>query len=524
MKKYIIKFIFVFIVINTCNAGHVIHHEILDNGTLYAFTFSEDQQYCIFATTTQIQMPTHPAEYSNYKLKRLAITIIKTDLNFNVIEATSFVPKYCHDTVNCLLYPSICDFCKQDIVIYDIIESNGYYYLCGKINNSAYIVKIHGCSVSFNKFNTAKTFNSLCSRGDELFVVGQSIDDKGCCYRINKNNLNIANGFKTIAGDWVFHKIINSGEKVILSGTNGSMTGFVSINPDNSIYASKQFQNSVQPDSRAVLTRCPGNDAGFIIATSESNQIRTFVFNDSVFQLGIKYMNYDGSTMSLQDIDNNADKIAWVGNNDLDNSFYISSNFNNNTFINPPFFNRYLSYEDEYFLFKTHYNFQVDQFYCGGFSTDLPINVRETFCAIPEISEDCDYISSLNVEDILITELEEMQLIFDSIVSDEDVNLLRFTYNIDFTKLCNSNGTTQKSKNSINFNKYDIIEVHVSDDIIKIDNISENVDYIIFSIDGKIIKKGQINSNTISIDDLSRGIYLLQLIGEDINITKKIFK
>ena len=55
MKKHLIKIVLGFIVLNTCNAQYMILHEILDNGTLYAFTLSEDQQHCIFVATTQVQ-------------------------------------------------------------------------------------------------------------------------------------------------------------------------------------------------------------------------------------------------------------------------------------------------------------------------------------------------------------------------------------------------------------------------------------------------------------------------------------
>lgn len=214
MKKHLIKIVLGFIVLNTCNAQYMILHEILDNGTLYAFTLSEDQQHCIFVATTQVQTqsPFSPSTmYSNWKLKKVVITVIKTDLNFNVIYARSFIPTFCGYPSHCD-NPSFCDSCMQDIEIYDIIESEVYYYLCGKRNDTALLVKIpHDLTSGANYyyFSGAKSFNSLCLRGEEIFVVGQSSDNTGCCYRMNKNNPNTGYGYKTIETDWEFHTILS---------------------------------------------------------------------------------------------------------------------------------------------------------------------------------------------------------------------------------------------------------------------------------------------------------------------------
>lgn len=529
--KNLIKYLLLFIIINTSNAQYVIHHEILDTGTLYAFTLSEDQQYCIFAATTQVQRqnpPEPPVEYSNWKLKKVVITIIKTDLNFNVIEARSFIPTFCGYPNPCN-NPSFCDSCMHDIEIYDIIEYESYYYLCGKREDTAFLVMIPYSLSSpvYYYFSGAKSFNSLCARGDEIFVVGQSNDNTGCCYRMNKNNPNMGYGYKTIEADWNFHKVINTGDKIILSGVRGnSMTGFVSINPNNTIYASTQFQNT---GSKAVLTKCPGNNDGFIIATSEANQIRSFIFNGAVFEAGILYTNSDGSSMSLQDINNSSNKIAWVGINDLNNCFYISSNFNYNSmpqpFINPPFFNRYLANEDEFLLYKTHYSTQQNQFYCGGYSNDRSMRVRETFCAVPEIPGNCDDINILNFEDIFIFELDSIPLTTNIIYKEYEINNFEFDFVLSYTKTCEPfEATPQKMGNAIYQIETKRIKVHVLEDIIKVENISENVDYIIFSIDGKKITEGKLNSNLISIQNLSRGIYLLQIRGKDFNVTEKIIK
>ncbi len=91
---------------------------------------------------------------------------------------------------------------------------------------------------------------------------------------------------------------------------------------------------------------------------------------------------------------------------------------------------------------------------------------------------------------------------------------------------CNKNIeiTPQKMKNIIYQPESKNIKVQVLEGMIKIDNITENVEYIIFSIDGKKITKGKLNSNLISIQNLSKGIYLLQIIGKEINITEKIIK
>ena len=55
-------------------------------------------------------------------------------------------------------------------------------------------------------------------------------------------------------------------------------------------------------------------------------------------------------------------------------------------------------------------------------------------------------------------------------------------------------------------------------------NQTENVAYKLFTIDGKLIKNGQTESNKVDLNEISKGVYLLQLSYNGKIETKKIIK
>ncbi|MFD0777680.1 T9SS type A sorting domain-containing protein [Flavobacterium myungsuense] len=62
-------------------------------------------------------------------------------------------------------------------------------------------------------------------------------------------------------------------------------------------------------------------------------------------------------------------------------------------------------------------------------------------------------------------------------------------------------------------------------DIVNIIGINGNASFNLFTIDGKLIKKGKLEENNqINLNDLSKGLYLLQLTSDGKAETKKIIK
>lgn len=61
-------------------------------------------------------------------------------------------------------------------------------------------------------------------------------------------------------------------------------------------------------------------------------------------------------------------------------------------------------------------------------------------------------------------------------------------------------------------------------DVLNISHQYLDVDYTIFSIDGKMIKNGKLDENGIYVDELKSGIYLLQLHSDGKSETKKFIK
>ena len=55
-------------------------------------------------------------------------------------------------------------------------------------------------------------------------------------------------------------------------------------------------------------------------------------------------------------------------------------------------------------------------------------------------------------------------------------------------------------------------------------NQTENVSYKLFTIDGKLIKNGKTESSKVDLNDISKGVYLLQLSFDGKIETKKIIK
>jgi hypothetical protein len=290
-----------------------------------------------------------------------------------------------------------------------------------------------------------------------------------------------------------------------MSGTNGISTGFVTLNANgvnSTIHTSKQFQNSVQNKSRSVLTKCPGNMLhGFILATSDNNQIRTFVFDDSVYVSGKIYTDPYGRPLYLQDINYSEDdvaQIAWVGTSECAfgaSCFYLRSLFNFNNLqapFFPPFYNQYIDIWD-FYLYKTHYNYVQDQFYCGGYTTNDCLNKQETFCAIPEVSSpSCDNLGDVSEEDNPVIDIQDLPLIQHDVLFN-DVGFQLCPFNLHYERTCEDN-TTQKMKNSVyQLENENIIDVYVLGDNIHISEIPENANYIIYSVDGRKIKESKLN-------------------------------
>jgi hypothetical protein len=62
-------------------------------------------------------------------------------------------------------------------------------------------------------------------------------------------------------------------------------------------------------------------------------------------------------------------------------------------------------------------------------------------------------------------------------------------------------------------------------DVVNIIGINGNASFNLFTIDGKLIKKGKLEENNqINLNDLSKGLYLLQLNSDGKTETKKIIK
>jgi hypothetical protein len=61
-------------------------------------------------------------------------------------------------------------------------------------------------------------------------------------------------------------------------------------------------------------------------------------------------------------------------------------------------------------------------------------------------------------------------------------------------------------------------------DVINIVGINNYSEYIIYTIDGKLLKKGIVQNAQIQLGDLSKGMYLLQLSSDGKKETQKIIK
>ncbi len=71
--------------------------------------------------------------------------------------------------------------------------------------------------------------------------------------------------------------------------------------------------------------------------------------------------------------------------------------------------------------------------------------------------------------------------------------------------------------------QFDIYPNPVSNEVYIMHNYN-SVEYILFTIDGKLIKQGILQNTTINTEDIQRGIYLLKLIVKDKSLIKKIIK
>jgi hypothetical protein len=61
-------------------------------------------------------------------------------------------------------------------------------------------------------------------------------------------------------------------------------------------------------------------------------------------------------------------------------------------------------------------------------------------------------------------------------------------------------------------------------DVINIVGINDYSEYTIYTIDGKLLKKGIVQNAQIQLSDLSKGMYLLQIASEGKKETQKIIK
>ena len=55
-------------------------------------------------------------------------------------------------------------------------------------------------------------------------------------------------------------------------------------------------------------------------------------------------------------------------------------------------------------------------------------------------------------------------------------------------------------------------------------NVTQNVSFKLFSVDGKVIYNGEVENNQINLNHISSGIYMLQLSSDDKSEIMKIIK
>jgi hypothetical protein len=61
-------------------------------------------------------------------------------------------------------------------------------------------------------------------------------------------------------------------------------------------------------------------------------------------------------------------------------------------------------------------------------------------------------------------------------------------------------------------------------EIINITGVGEDIEYSLFSVDGKAIKNGRVQNSIIVLDGIASGLYLLKLTSDSTTSTKKIIK
>ena len=61
-------------------------------------------------------------------------------------------------------------------------------------------------------------------------------------------------------------------------------------------------------------------------------------------------------------------------------------------------------------------------------------------------------------------------------------------------------------------------------EIINITGVLGDIEYSLFSVNGKAIKKGRVQNSIIVLDGIASGVYLLKLTSDSTTSTKKIIK